>query len=88
MMPDLNQFLSNCNDKYKNEYYPFLTNELEKNQKKLIPDNNTDISTGIGALLGSSLGYAIKASNYLAIKQLENYHNWLLENYDIKPKKL
>lgn len=86
-MPDLNKFLSNCNDKYKNEYYPFLTSELEKQQEKLIPNNNVDTSTAIGALLGSSLGYAIKASNYLTIKQLENYHNWLLENYDIKPKK-
>ena len=89
MQPDFQKFLDDCILKYKDEYFPYLCNEQEKGQQSLESKSiNDDGYTLLGKIIGYNVGHAIKCSNYISIKHLEHYHNWLLENYDIKPKSL
>lgn len=87
MNPDFQKFLNDCNSKYKNDYFPFLSKEQEEAQSDLERKSiNDDGYTLLGKLIGFNVGFVMKSSNYISIKHLETYHNWLLENYDIKPK--
>lgn len=87
MQPDFQKFLDDYILKYKNDYFPHLCDEQEKGQHSLEEKSvNDDGYTLLGKIIGYNVGHAIKCSNYISLKHLEQYHNWLLENYDIKPK--
>lgn len=67
-----------CNFKDFEDYY---LNKVLPNQKDVIESSfNGKLSPE--DLLGNTLGTSIGSS--LAI--LSHYHNWLLKNYNIKPK--
>ncbi len=76
-MSNFDNFLKECNDKYTNEY--ILTADKAFNE-------SINEVKDIGALIASSFNCAVNTSNYISLKHLQAYHNWLVENYDIKPK--
>ncbi len=87
MQPDFQKFLDDCIHKYNDEYFPYLCDEQEKGQHSLEEKSiHDDGYTLLGKIIGYNVGHGIKSSNYISLKHLEQYHNWLLENYDIKPK--
>lgn len=76
-MFNFNDFLKDCNAKYGNEYLSVARNDFRKCLNSV---------KDTGSLIAGSFNCAVNNSNYISLKHLQAYHNWLLENYDIKPK--
>lgn len=83
-MPNFDEFLKDCNTKYNNKYCP----ELEKQYISAInsAQDKDNVFTDLASRIGASSKVCLFASNYISLNHLHAYHNWLFENYDIKPK--
>lgn len=87
MQPDFQKFLNDCKSNYTNDYFPNFCNETEQKQSDFEKKNiSEDAYVLLGKLIGLNQGFSVKFANDLILKHLETYHNWLLENYDVKPK--
>lgn len=81
-MDNFQNFVDSRNEAYLNQIFPKIANEHH-----LTEEDFSKVSQADAKVIGSSLGHSLKCANYIALKHLEAYHHWLLENYDIVPKK-
>lgn len=78
---NIDDFITKSCEIYTDEIFPKLIKESEASLEKY-KDNSS-----IGDIIGAVSGNAMRFANYIAISQIKAYHQWLLENYDIVPKK-
>lgn len=78
---NIDDFITKSYERYTDELFPKLIKESETSLEQ-IKD-----SSSIGDIIGTVSGNAMRFANYIAISQIKAYHQWLLENYDIVPKK-
>lgn len=81
-MVNFKEFVDSRNSAYQNEIFPKFAKE-----HNLTKEDFESLSPDESKVIGSSVGYSLSCSNHIALKHLEAYHQWLLENYDIVPKK-
>lgn len=63
--------------------YEDFIDEVTNNLKRVADNNNKINDAGIMFLTFTK---ALEVSDKIAIKRLEEYHSWLIKNYDCKPK--
>lgn len=78
---NIDDFITKSYEKYADEVFPKLIKESEASLEKY-KDNSS-----IGDIIGTVNGNAMRFANYIAISQIKAYHQWLLEHFDIVPKK-
>lgn len=78
---NIDDFITKSYERYSDELFPKLVKESETSLEQ-VKD-----SSSIGDVIGTVSGNAMRFANYIAISQIKAYHQWLLENYDIVPKK-
>lgn len=78
---NIDDFITKSYERYSDELFPKLAKESETSLEQ-VKD-----SSSIGDVIGTVSGNAMRFANYIAISQIKAYHQWLLENYDIVPKK-
>ena len=78
---NIDDFITKSYKVYTEEIFPKLIKENESSLEKY--KETGSISDIIGTLSANSMRFA----NYIATAQIKAYHQWLLENYDIVPKK-
>lgn len=79
---NIDDFITKSYEKYADEIFPKISKESEYSLEKYKND-----SSSIGDIIGTVSGNAMKFANYIAISQIKAYHQWLLEHFDIVPKK-
>ncbi len=80
---NIDEFIKSRNDAYTNELFPYMTENASLNEDILDDDPIKSFGNIVGAVFGKSTARA----NYIALKHLEAYHQWLLQNYELVPKK-
>lgn len=78
---NIDDFITKSYERYSDELFPKLAKESEASLEQ-VKD-----SSSIGDIIGTVSGNNMRFANYIAISQIKAYHQWLLENYDIVPKK-
>lgn len=79
-------------DEFKNDVLsssaPISQEEIETNIQKINENAHKSelFSEQIKSYITDIPIFSIQTSKLFAIKYLEEYHKWLLENFDIKPK--
>ena len=88
-MHDFDEFLSECNLKYTNEYYEKYKNGFFNGLKLFNSTYNPNDDAGLLKIyelekLSSSI--LVNLSNEFALNHLKSYHEWLTANFDLIPK--
>ncbi len=78
------QFINECCNKHKTEFTENFTEDFNKSCDEFDDKARSDI---LSSQIGVAIGLAISAANKFTHAVLCDYHNWLIENYEIKPKK-
>jgi len=81
---DFKDFLNSRNEAYSKELFPYLNDNSTIDESVL---NNDNFFEDIGRMIGTVYGKSTVRANYISLKHLEAYHQWLLENYELVPKK-
>jgi len=77
------EFIKNCNKFYEDELFPKMTEESSKSLENLEQTDQLELGNILGVLSGNTMRFA----NYVAISQIKAYHQWLVENFELVPKK-